>query len=46
MFSECVNGLLSRLQKGSEGDMNDPEYDIKPSNIPIGIVPTGKVTTF
>ncbi|KAL4235928.1 Sphingosine kinase 1 [Mactra antiquata] len=41
MFSECVNGLLARLQNDSQIDMNDPESDIVASKIPIGIVPTG-----
>ena len=44
MFSECVNGLLSRLQKDTGVNMDDPENDITPSNIPIGIVPAGKYT--
>jgi diacylglycerol kinase family enzyme len=43
MFSECVNGLLARLQSDSEIDMNDPDSEIVASKIPIGIVPAGNV---
>ncbi|KAH3695587.1 ceramide kinase-like isoform X2 [Dreissena polymorpha] len=41
MFSDCVNGLLSRLQTDSGVDKNDPDADITTSNIPVGIIPTG-----
>ncbi|WAR23738.1 CERK1-like protein, partial [Mya arenaria] len=41
MFSECVNGLLRRLQADSKVDADDANADITPSNIPIGIIPTG-----
>lgn len=44
LFSECVNGLLSRLQEDSHVDMHDPDSEIVASKIPIGIVPTGKKT--
>ncbi|XP_045159814.2 ceramide kinase-like isoform X2 [Mercenaria mercenaria] len=41
MFSECVNGLLGRLQCDSHIDMHDPDSEIVASKIPIGIVPAG-----
>lgn len=41
LFSECVNGLLGRLQSDSQVDMHDPDSEIVASKIPIGIVPAG-----
>jgi len=41
MFSECVNGLLRRLQRDSDVNVDDAGNDITPSKIPVGIIPTG-----
>ena len=46
LFSECVNGLLERLQVDSQVDMHDPDSAITASKIPIGIVPAGKTRQF
>lgn len=46
LFSECVNGLLERLQVDSYVDMHDPESAITASKIPIGIIPAGKTRRF
>lgn len=43
LFSECVNGLLGRIQADHDVDMHDPDSEIVASKIPIGIVPAGKI---
>ncbi|KAL3867623.1 hypothetical protein ACJMK2_040504 [Sinanodonta woodiana] len=41
MFSECMNGLLLRLQKDAGVDYNDPDASLATSTLPIGIIPAG-----
>ncbi|KAK3583094.1 hypothetical protein CHS0354_036829 [Potamilus streckersoni] len=41
MFSECMNGLLLRLQKDAGVDYTDPDASLVTSTLPIGIIPAG-----
>ncbi|KAK3576315.1 hypothetical protein CHS0354_034005 [Potamilus streckersoni] len=41
MFSECMNGLLLRLQKDAKVDYNNPDATLSASTLPIGIIPAG-----
>ncbi|KAL3869163.1 hypothetical protein ACJMK2_041874 [Sinanodonta woodiana] len=41
MFSECMNGLLLRLQKDAQVDYNNPDAPLSASTLPIGIIPAG-----
>ena len=41
MYSECVNGLLERLQSDAQINIHDPKAQIRPSKISIGIIPAG-----
>ena len=41
MYSECVNGLLERLQTDAQVNINDPQAQIRASKISLGIIPAG-----
>ncbi|XP_078091653.1 ceramide kinase isoform X2 [Mustelus asterias] len=41
MFSEVMHGLISRTQKNSGNDENDPSADLVPCDLRIGIIPAG-----
>ena len=45
MYSECVNGLLERLQSDAQVNIHDPKAQIRASKISIGIIPAGKTIT-
>lgn len=42
MFSEVVHGLVSRTQSDSRVDQNQPNQDLVPCALRIGIIPAGK----
>ena len=46
MYSECVNGLLERLQSDAQIDIHDPQAQIRASKISIGIIPAGNYIFF
>lgn len=39
---EVINTLLTRVQKEADLDYDQPTCKLKPLEIPIGIIPTGK----
>lgn len=43
MFSEIVHGLVARTQNDNEVDQNEPEAELVPCSLRIGIIPAGKI---
>lgn len=41
MFSEIVHGLVARTQNDNEVDQNEPEAELVPCSLRIGIIPAG-----
>ncbi|KAJ8304885.1 hypothetical protein KUTeg_018468 [Tegillarca granosa] len=42
-YSQCANGLLERIQKDANIDYNNPDVKVKPTQLPIGHIPTGSL---
>jgi hypothetical protein len=40
---ECLNGVLPRVQKEAGVDIDNPEAKLQRMNIPIGVLPVGKL---
>ncbi|XP_046544665.1 ceramide kinase-like [Haliotis rubra] len=41
LYCECLSGLVMRAQKDAGIDYNDPDAEVVPSEVPIGIIPAG-----
>lgn len=42
MFSEIVHGLVTRVQTDNGVDQNQPDAELVPCSLRIGIIPAGK----
>lgn len=45
MFSEIVHGLVTRTQVDSGVDHNQPDAELVPCGLRIGIIPAGEIQT-
>lgn len=46
MFSEILHGLVTRTQTDNGVDLNQPDADLVPCSLHIGIIPAGEFETF
>ena len=45
MFSEILHGLVTRTQTNNGVDLNQPDTELVPCSLRIGIIPAGKLWT-
>ena len=43
MFSEILHGLVTRTQTNNGMDLNQPDTELVPCSLRIGIIPAGKL---
>lgn len=46
MFSEIVHGLVARAQTDNGVDQNQPDAELVPCSLRIGIIPAGKTLIY
>lgn len=46
MFSEILHGLVTRTQTDNGVDQNQPDAELVPCSLHIGIIPAGEVWPF
>ena len=44
-YNEAVNGLQRRLMKEAGVNENNSSSDLEPMNLPIGVIPAGRLAT-